>query len=129
MIIACVPSMGPIFKRLRNKPSSTFSSGSVTAVNSHDGSRHNSSDSVELQKTLAHALGIHMPGLGNHVTISAGKDRKDSRDSVMPLSEIKTTTRTDVKVESVPAYSMSSGGEDDVETLFSMPKVQSREGK
>lgn len=76
-----------------------------------------------------------MPGLGNHVTISAGKDRSasnSSRDSAMPLSEIKTTISTDVKVESAPASGTYHGGferEEDVEKLFSMPKVVGREGK
>jgi hypothetical protein len=78
-------------------------------------------------------LGVRMPGLGNTVTISAGKDKqrlfsKSSRDSVMPMTNIKTVRSTDIKVEAVPAYSIKEG-EEDVEKLFSMPKVQSRDGK
>ena len=79
-------------------------------------------------------LGVHMPGLGNTVTISAGKDKqrlfsKSSRESFpMPMTNIKTTRSTDIKVEAVPAYSIKEGAEEDVEKLFSMPKVVSRDG-
>lgn len=97
--------------------------------------RTSSSSSAQIQRNLAEALGIHMPGLGNHVTISAGKGKRSgSRDSEMPLSDmIKTTISTDVKSESVPAgmvpYAGAGEREEDVEKLFSMPKVDSREGK
>lgn len=52
----------------------------------------------------------------------------------MPLSDmIKTTISTDVKSESAPAgmvpYAGAGEREEDVEKLFSMPKVDSREGK
>lgn len=86
-----------------------------------------------LQKDLAHMLGVQMPGLGNTVTISAGKDKqrlfsKSSRESMpMPMTNIKTVRSTDIKVEAVPAYSIKEG-EEDVEKLFSMPKVVSRDG-
>jgi hypothetical protein len=89
---------------------------------------------VTLQKDLARMLGVHMPGLGNTVTISAGKDKqrlfsKSSRESMpMPMANIKATRSTDVKVEAVSAYSIKEG-EEDVEKLFSMPKVVSRDGK
>jgi hypothetical protein len=46
-----------------------------------------------------------MPGLGNHVTISVDKrfSNKSSRDSIILLSDIKVTVRTDVKVETMVA--------------------------
>ncbi|KAM0723670.1 hypothetical protein Q7P37_000658 [Cladosporium fusiforme] len=169
MIVGCVPTLGPLFKHTtsnnrrrdasRSKPfkSSTFSSTSSIAKQHSTTSytpapngtgttltttstRTSSSESAQLQKSLAEALGIHMPGLGNHVTISAGKEHRSasssSRDSQLPLSDIKTTISTDVKVESAPGtgvYHGAGGGgferEEDVEKLFSMPKVLGREGK
>lgn len=138
MISASIPTLGPILKHIRNKSGTKFTFPSNSKNNSSSlsaaetaVSRHSSLGDAQIQKNLAHALGIHMPGLGNTVVISGGKDRlksKGSRDSVLPLSDIKATTRTDVKVEPVPAYSMTSGGEEDVEKLFSMPKVLSRDG-
>lgn len=135
MITASIPTLGPIARHIRQKTSTTFSAskhGSVVLSNSTATSRHDSaSETSELQKNLSHALGIHLPGLGNTVVITGGaakKGRKNSRDSVLPLSDIKATTRTDVKVETVPAYSTASG-EEDVESLFNMPKTMSREGK
>lgn len=140
MIAAAIPTLGPLLKHVRSKSNSRFLSGNSSNAMGISGtdSRHSSQDSIQIQKTLAHALGIHMPGLGNTVTITAGpnpKERsasrlssKSSRDSVMPLSSIKTTTKTDVKVESVvPGYAFHNG-EEDVERLFSMPKVVSRDG-
>jgi hypothetical protein len=46
-----------------------------------------------------------MPGLGNHVTISADErfSNKSSRDSIVLLSDIKATIRTDVEVETMVA--------------------------
>lgn len=135
MIAAAIPTLGPILKHIRTKSTSKFSSANSSnamGVSGNDmSSRHLSQDSIQIQKTLAHALGIHMPGLGNTVTITAGnKERltsKDSRESVMPLSQIKTTTKTDVRVESVPGYAFNNN-EEDVERLFSTPTTVSRDG-
>jgi len=136
LIAAAIPTLGPALKFIRTKSSSTFASHNGSNNHSRHGnevSRHSSSDSIKLQKDLAHMLGVQMPGLGNTVTISAGKDKqrlfsKSSRESMpMPMANIKTVRSTDIKVEAVPAYSIKEG-EEDVEKLFSMPKVVSRDG-
>jgi hypothetical protein len=140
LVAAAIPTLGPAIKFIRSKSSSTFASANGTNNLSRNrggggelASRHSTADSVDLQKDLEKMLGVKMPGLGNTVTISAGKDKqrlfsKSSRDSVMPMTNIKTVRSTDIKVEAVPAYSIKEG-EEDVERLFSMPKVQSRDGK
>ena len=128
MIAAAIPTLGPIFKHFQSRQESKLSASNSTGSHFNSSRRDSGADKVQIQKNLAHALGIEMPGLGNTVTIVAGNnDRlksKYSRDSVMPLSTIKATTSTDVKVESAPAYTFYSGDED-VERLFSTPKADS----
>ena len=132
LIAASIPTLGPIFKHYRSRTNSKFSAGSNGSLSYGTSSRQDSNaDKVQIQKNLAHALGIEMPGLGNTVVICAGgKDRlntKGSQESVMQLSNIKATRSTDVKVESAPAYTFYSGDED-VERLFSTPKAVSDDG-
>jgi hypothetical protein len=134
MIAATIPTLGPIYKYLRSGPDGKLSAGSssVSVSQYGQGSRRGSgTDKMQIQKNLAHALGIEMPGLGNTVTICAGDHQrvkdKGSRESVMQLSSIKATRSTDVKVESAPAYTFYSGDED-VERLFTTPKVVSDDG-
>lgn len=131
MIAAAIPTLGPIYKHIRSKSISKLSAGSSNASQYGGVSRQDSAaDKVQIQKNLAHALGIEMPGLGNTVTICAGNERlksKGSRESVMQLSSIKAIRSTDVKVESAPAYTFYSGDED-VERLFTTPKAVSDDG-
>lgn len=136
MIAAAIPTLGPIFKHVRF--GSTLSAHSSTGLSYGTVSRRNSSaDKVQIQKNLAHALGIEMPGLGNSVTICAGPDHfnnKGSRDSVLQLSSIKATRSTNVQVESAPAYTFYHGdkeyaGDEDVERLFTTPKAVSDDGR
>jgi hypothetical protein len=132
LIAASIPTLGPIFKHYRSQHSSKLSAVSNHSLSYGTGSRRSSSaDKVQIQKNLAHALGIEMPGLGNTVSISAGGterlNMKSSRESVMQLSSIKATRSTDVKVESAPAYTFYSGDED-VERLFTTPKAVSDDG-
>jgi hypothetical protein len=132
MIAASIPTLGPIIKHYRARTSSKLSAVSNNSLSYGTGSRRSSSaDKVQIQKNLAHALGIEMPGLGNTVTICAGGterlNMKASRESVLQLSSIKATRSTDVKVESAPAYTFYSGDED-VERLFTTPKAVSDDG-
>lgn len=135
MIATAVPTLGPIFKHIRSKSVSKLSAGSSDGSQYGPGSRRGSAaEKGQIQKNLAHALGIEMPGLGNTVTISTGKNERSrsmakggSRESVMQLSSIKATRSTDVKVESAPAYTFYSGDED-VERLFTTPKAVSDDG-
>lgn len=127
MIAAAIPTLGPIFKHFSSRHESKLTASQTSGSNFTSSRRESGADKVQIQKNLAHALGIEMPGLGNTVTIVAGKDRikpKHSRESVMPLSTIKATRHTDVKVETVPAYNFYSGDED-VERLLSTPKADS----
>jgi hypothetical protein len=131
MIAAAVPTLGPIVKHFSK--SSKFSTYGSTGMSYGTASRQDSAaDNAQIQKNLAHALGIEMPGLGNTVTICAGStdrtnNNKSGRESVMQLSSIKATRSTDVKVESAPAYTFYSGDED-VERLFTTPKAVSDDG-
>ena len=73
-------------------------------------SRHSSSDDVNLQRDLAYALCIQMPGLSKTIVVSGGKDRDrlyidGSRESAMPKTNTEATTSTHVNVEPVLAYS------------------------
>jgi len=61
-----------------------------------------SGDNAQIQHNLAEALGMRMPGLGHTAVITAGPLARDSEEHILPLSTlpgIKTTRRTDVKVE------------------------------
>ena len=131
MIAASIPTLGPIFKHYRARTSSKLSAVSNNSSYGTASRRSSSADKVKIQKNLAHALGIEMPGLGNTVTICAGGterlNMKSSRESVVQLSSIKATRSTDVKVESAPAYTFYSGDED-VERLFTTPKAVSDYG-
>jgi hypothetical protein len=134
MIAAAIPTLGPIYKHLRFRSTSKFSAGSSSMGSQYGTASRQSSgaDNAQIQKNLAHALGIEMPGLGNTVTICAGgkerlTDKINSRESVMQLSSIKATRSTDVKVESAPAYTFYSGDED-VERLFTTPKADTDSG-
>jgi hypothetical protein len=128
LIAAAIPTLGPIFKYARSRSTTNLSAGSSSSNSVSYGTasrRDYSTDRVQIQKNLAHALGIEMPGLGNTVTICAGSARsntKNNRDSVMQLSSINATRSTDVRVESAPAYTFYSGDED-VERLFTTPKA------
>jgi hypothetical protein len=133
MIAAAIPTLGPIYKHLRSRSTSKLSAGSSSGSQYGTASRQSSgADNAQIQKNLAHALGIEMPGLGNTVTICAGGNERlttksHSRESVMQLSSIKATRSTDVKVESAPAYTFYSGDED-VERLFTTPKADTDSG-
>lgn len=132
LIAASIPTLGPIFKHFHSRHSSKLSAVSNNSLSYGTASRQSSSaDKIQIQKNLAHALGIEMPGLGNTVTICAGgterMNMKASRESVLQLSSIKATRSTDVKVESAPAYTFYSGDED-IERLFTTPKADSNEG-
>lgn len=137
LIAAAIPTLGPIFKHFRSRSDTKLSAGGSSSNLSYGTAsrRDSAADKVQIQKNLAHALGIEMPGLGNTVTICAGGggggterlNTKSSRESVMQLSSIKATRSTDVKVESAPAYTFYSGDED-VERLFTTPKAVSDDG-
>lgn len=94
IIATSIPTLGPIFKRKRSQGSSTDSSG-----------RHLSGDSGEIQYNMGKALGMHMPKLGNSVTITAGPlARGHSDEDILPLSPmkpqaIKRVMHTDVSVQ------------------------------
>ena len=95
IIAASVPAIGPIFKRTRS-PGSSIDSGF----------RHLSVDSGdEIQYNVGKALGMHMPKLGNTVTITAGPlARGHDDEDVFPLSPVQPATikrmmRTDVSVQ------------------------------
>lgn len=100
MITTAVPSLGPLFKQLsgqglpKNQTQSTTETGMT---------RQPSSDSHEIQYNLIEALGIRMPGLGNHVVIQGGGPRRPASQedmlSLTAMPAIKTTRRTDIKVE------------------------------
>jgi hypothetical protein len=94
IITASIPTLGPLLRYVRHR----FSTATSTST---DTSRRRSGDSAEIQYNLAQALGIRMPGLGNTVIITAGPLARDnnSEEHILPLSAIKATTRTNVRVE------------------------------
>jgi hypothetical protein len=130
LFAAAIPTLGPIFKHIRLRSGSKLSAGSSSSVNYNTDSHQSSVvNKIQIQKNLAHALGIEMPGLGNSVTICAGSERpntKNNRDIVMQLSSINTIRSTDVRVESTSAYAFYSGDED-LERLFITPKAVSND--
>jgi len=99
MITTSVPSLGPLVKQLSGKGSSKHNSQSTTDTMS----RQPSSDSHEIQYNLIEALGIRMPGLGNHVVIQGGGPRRPASQedmlSLTAMPAIKATRRTDIRVE------------------------------
>ncbi|KAF2765191.1 hypothetical protein EJ03DRAFT_217739 [Teratosphaeria nubilosa] len=99
IISTSVPALGPIVKYVKRR----WSSGASITSSKLPCSRKSSEESDELYHNLALALGMRVPHLGNHVTIVAGAQARDSEERILPLRDlttIKTTVKTSVRVES-----------------------------
>ncbi|KAH9818157.1 integral membrane protein [Teratosphaeria destructans] len=99
IITSSVPALGPMIRYLKRR----WSSASSTTSSRLASSRKSSGDSDELYHNLAMSLGMRVPHLGNHVTIVAGSQARDSEERILPLrnlAAIKTTVKTSVHVES-----------------------------
>lgn len=93
LICACVPTLGPLFKRKRRQGSTASSTAP-----------RESGDSGELRYNLGRALGMNMPNLGTTTTITAGHPRSASQEEILPMGDmsiIKTSTSTTVQVHHV----------------------------